>query len=133
MSFFNTVPMADLPSGQMVRFDIGENEILIANVYGSIFAMNDRCGHMNASLSKGRLVGKIVECPLHKVRYDVTTGRVNREPKMPGFEEVLIETTHMGRLAGSIRTLDLNTYRTRVENGIIQVEILPECCVAPQT
>ena len=116
----------------MIRFEVGENEILIANIDGSIYAMNDRCGHMNASLCKGRLVANIVECPLHKVRYDVTTGKVNREPKIPGFEEVFIETTHMGKIAGGIRTLDLNIYNTRVENGVIQVEILPECCVGPQ-
>jgi len=37
--------------------------------------IEDRCGHPNASLVMGTLQGKIVTCPLHFSRFDVTTGK----------------------------------------------------------
>jgi len=49
--------------------------ILIANVDGQFYALDDRCGHMNALLSMGTLNGKIVTCPFHYAQFDVTTGQ----------------------------------------------------------
>jgi nitrite reductase/ring-hydroxylating ferredoxin subunit len=37
--------------------------------------IEDQCGHQNASLAIGTLQGKIVTCPLHFSRFDVTTGQ----------------------------------------------------------
>ena len=34
----------------------------------------DACGHQRAPLSRGRLEGQVVECPLHFARFDVRTG-----------------------------------------------------------
>ena len=126
MAFHYGLKLEDLPQGHMSRVDIGQDEILVANVEGGIYAVSDRCGHMNASLSKGRLDGKIVECPLHKVRYDVTNGKIVSKPKIPGFEEVLIGTTNIGKIAGSIKALDVRTYKTRVEGDVIEIEIPKE-------
>ena len=47
----------------------------IANVSGKFFMIEDQCGHQNASLAIGTLQGKIVTCPLHFSRFDVTTGK----------------------------------------------------------
>ena len=55
---------------------IDRERIMLANVDGQFFALRDMCGHRNAPLSRGRLEGCIVECPLHFARFDVRTGKL---------------------------------------------------------
>jgi nitrite reductase/ring-hydroxylating ferredoxin subunit len=54
--------------------------VLLANVHGTFYAIEDSCGHQRAALSKGRLEGYVVECPLHFARYDVRTGALLSGP-----------------------------------------------------
>ncbi len=56
-----------------------KKEIMIANIDGKYYAISDRCGHSNASLSMGSLNGKVVTCPLHGAQFDVTIGRKLRD------------------------------------------------------
>ena len=126
MTYHKVAKVNDLPQGEMKLVEIDREEILIANVKGTIYATSNRCGHMNASLSMGVLRGKIIECPLHKARYNIASGKCVRGPQMGGLEGVFIAATGTGRVAANIDTLDIKTYRTRVESGIIKVEI-PEC------
>lgn len=51
--------------GKMKHVEINGKEILIANIDGNYYAVSDRCGHSNASLSRGNLKGNVVTCPLH--------------------------------------------------------------------
>ena len=126
MTYHKVAKVRDLLQGEMRHIEIGQEEILIANVKGDIYAISNRCGHMNAPLSMGVLKGKIVECPLHKARYNVATGKCVRGPQMGGLEGVFIAATGTGRVTANIDTLDMKTYKTKVERGIIKVEI-PEC------
>jgi len=48
--------------------------------YDACYALSDVCGHQRASLSKGRLEGYVLECPLHFARYDVRTGALLSGP-----------------------------------------------------
>jgi nitrite reductase/ring-hydroxylating ferredoxin subunit len=49
--------------------------LVLANVDGQFYAIRDVCGHKNAPLSRGRLDGCMIECPLHFAIFDVRTGR----------------------------------------------------------
>jgi nitrite reductase/ring-hydroxylating ferredoxin subunit len=53
---------------------VDRERVLLVNVDGTFYALRDVCGHQRAALSKGRLDGHVVECPLHFARYDVRTG-----------------------------------------------------------
>ena len=66
----------DVPPGSMTVVAIDRERIMLANVDGQFFALRDMCGHRNAPLSRGRLEGCIVECPLHFARFDVRTGKL---------------------------------------------------------
>jgi len=126
MTYYEAAQLDSLPQGEMISVRINQEEILIANIDGKIYAINDRCGHMNASLSLGKLNGNIVECPLHKAQYDVTTGKCIAGPQMGGLEGIFIATTGAGQVTANIDTLDLKTYRTKIEGRVIKVEIA-EC------
>lgn len=73
------IPVArtgDLVPGQMKWVGVAGERVLLANVEGVFYAISDICGHKRAPLSRGRLNGCIVECPLHFAQYDLRTGRL---------------------------------------------------------
>ena len=73
------VPVAkttDVPLGRMIVVAIDRERIMLANVEGRFYALSDMCGHRNAPLSRGKLDGHIVECPLHFAQFDVRTGKL---------------------------------------------------------
>jgi 3-phenylpropionate/trans-cinnamate dioxygenase ferredoxin subunit len=70
----------ELREGTMKRFDLGGRRILLANVAGRLYAVDDTCTHEEASLSTGVLTGELVKCPLHNSRFNVRTGEALEEP-----------------------------------------------------
>jgi nitrite reductase/ring-hydroxylating ferredoxin subunit len=74
--FTAVAKVADVPPGTMVFVAIERERIVLANVEGSFYALRDVCGHRNAPLSRGRLEGHMIECPLHFAQFDVRTGRL---------------------------------------------------------
>lgn len=79
--FMEAVNVDEVEKGRMKSVELKGIDVLIANVDGKFYAMNDRCGHINAMLSMGVLKGKIVVCPFHFAEFDVTTGKKIRAQK----------------------------------------------------
>jgi 3-phenylpropionate/trans-cinnamate dioxygenase ferredoxin subunit len=50
------------------------------NVAGQFYALSDVCGHQRAPLSRGKLEGYAIECPLHFARFDVRTAKLCSGP-----------------------------------------------------
>ncbi len=98
-NFVAVAAAADLPDGTMRCVPIERERVLLAHVAGRFYALRDMCGHRNAPLSRGRLIGTIVECPLHFAQFDVTTGRL---------------------VDGPI-SADVPSYETKVEAGVVLV------------
>ena len=74
--FVAVAQIGDLRPGEM-KFAVVEGErIVLANVEGSFYALRDVCGHRNAPLSRGRLDGCVIECPLHFAQFDIRTGKL---------------------------------------------------------
>ena len=57
-----------------------ETRITLANVAGTLFAIDDTCTHRGCSLGDGKLDGSTVQCACHGSRFDVTSGAVVRGP-----------------------------------------------------
>jgi nitrite reductase/ring-hydroxylating ferredoxin subunit len=74
--FLPVANIAELAPGQMKWVAVAGERVLLANVDGTFHAIADVCGHKRAPLSRGRLLGHIVECPLHFAQYDLRTGRL---------------------------------------------------------
>jgi nitrite reductase/ring-hydroxylating ferredoxin subunit len=49
-------------------------------------AIDDRCPHMAAPLSLGRLEGCVIDCPLHNGRFDLCTGDTVQVPTTGGLD-----------------------------------------------
>jgi nitrite reductase/ring-hydroxylating ferredoxin subunit len=72
--FVAVARLSDLAPGEMKFVAVDGERRVLANVDGSFYLLKDVCGHRNAPLSRGRLDGYAIECPLHFARFDVRTG-----------------------------------------------------------
>jgi nitrite reductase/ring-hydroxylating ferredoxin subunit len=119
----------DIPEGKMKKFEVGRKEIMIANVGGKFYAVSDRCGHSNASLSKGVLAGDIVTCPLHGAQFDVTTGRMVKDINLEGERSSLDKLPDDFRkyleyafeLIESVKTHDQEKYKLEMDGDRIKI------------
>jgi nitrite reductase/ring-hydroxylating ferredoxin subunit len=81
MSEWVTVGQAgEISDGEVNPYTVGERQVAIANVGGTLHAFDDLCPHAQCSLAEGELDDIVIECPCHGSRFDVTTGEVLRGP-----------------------------------------------------
>ena len=88
------------PAGEAKEFEIGDKTICVANVNGTISAMDNVCLHMGGPLGQGLVEGNKVVCPWHGWRWDPTTGQAGHNPN--------------ARVA---------VYSIKIENGEVLVDI----------
>lgn len=74
MPTIKVISTSEVSAGTMKKVVLDNMTLLIANVDGKFYALNNTCPHLGGSLSDGKLEGKIVQCPRHGSRFDVTTG-----------------------------------------------------------
>ncbi len=55
-------------------FTVDGQQIAMFSIEGELFAFDDACPHVGASLGTGKLKGKLVTCPAHDWQFDVTNG-----------------------------------------------------------
>ncbi|HXG50717.1 MAG TPA: Rieske (2Fe-2S) protein [candidate division Zixibacteria bacterium] len=82
-SFVKVCKTTDIPDGKARSVEVNGKTIAIFNLQGQFYAINDVCGHRGGPLSEGELDGKIVICPWHGWRYDVTSGANELVPDLP--------------------------------------------------
>jgi nitrite reductase/ring-hydroxylating ferredoxin subunit len=70
----------ELAPGQMKWVAVNGDRRVLANVEGTFYAISDVCGHRNAPLSRGKLQGYLIECPLHFAQFDIRTGELVSGP-----------------------------------------------------
>lgn len=128
-AILDVTSISDVPNGKMKHYEVNGTEIMIANIDGKYYAVSDRCGHSNASLSMGSLNGKVVTCPLHGAQFDVTTGRKVRDFNLtvPSLDKLPDDfkkyTKYALGLVGSIKTHDQEDYKLIIENDRIKIKM----------
>jgi nitrite reductase/ring-hydroxylating ferredoxin subunit len=78
--FVAVAKTSDLTPGQIKWVSVDGDRRVLANVMGVFYALSDVCGHRNAPLSRGKLDGYLIECPLHYAQFDVRTGELVNGP-----------------------------------------------------
>ena len=99
-NFISSIKDSELAEGKMHPVHIRGNQILLLKVGGEVFGVSNRCPHMGCQLQDGILTGYFVMCPCHGWKFDVRNGQYTENPLTV-----------------------LNTYRCKVENGKVWVEI----------
>ncbi len=72
--------VSDLSDGKLHKVSVEGKEILVVNVGGSYFAVDDTCTHSGSSLSEGELDGSTVTCGWHGAQFDCKTGNLEKFP-----------------------------------------------------
>ena len=80
--FVKVCKKSDLAAGSGKTVDVNGKAVAVFNVEGSFYAIDDTCVHRGGPLGEGELDGKIVACPWHGWRYDVTTGVNQMNPEV---------------------------------------------------
>jgi nitrite reductase/ring-hydroxylating ferredoxin subunit len=85
-AYVPALPEGELGPGEMRRVTFGDLDVMIAWTANGLAAIDDRCPHMAAPLSLGKLDGCLVDCPLHSGQFDLATGRATRMPTTGGLD-----------------------------------------------
>jgi nitrite reductase/ring-hydroxylating ferredoxin subunit len=79
-AYFPAGAVADIPDGKGLSVWIRNRKVAVFNIDGTLYACRDRCTHMGAALSDGRITGKRVACTWHGWTFDLQSGKcVNKD------------------------------------------------------
>jgi 3-phenylpropionate/trans-cinnamate dioxygenase ferredoxin subunit len=73
---FRVARVSDIAPGTTKVVHAGEVELMLCNVDGAIYAIEDVCTHDGGPLDQGELEGNCIVCPRHGATFDVRTGAV---------------------------------------------------------
>ena len=121
--------VSEIGKGHMKHVEINGKEIAIANLDGKFYAFANRCGHMNARLSRGNINQNVVTCPFHAAKFDITSGKKIGGPVLetpPGMEPLPPSWQKYMGIVGQemsfIKTYDQEIYDVRVEGDSIKIK-----------
>ena len=106
LKYWVVAQVGEIAEGTKKKVTAGDKAILLANVQGTLHAMDDRCPHMGGSLSQGILEGDHITCPRHGATFDLKTGKALKGAKIAFLK---------------MNVPDTNVYDVRVEGADILV------------
>ena len=92
-------PATHLCKEDVMRVDCGRKTFaLYRDAEGKLYATSGICTHGNTHLAEGYVKGKIIECPKHNGRFNLSDGSPARPPACRGLVTYPIEEMQSGRL-----------------------------------
>jgi nitrite reductase/ring-hydroxylating ferredoxin subunit len=70
----------DVPAGEGRVVEAAGRTVALFNVDGSFYALENACSHRGGPLGEGEVDGRVVTCPWHAWRWDVTSGANMNNP-----------------------------------------------------
>ena len=113
--FIEVSRTSELQDGTMKEVSVQGRKMLLARIGDKYYATDNRCPHLGAKLSQGKLEGTTVICPRHGSQFDLSDGRVLRWTNWSGL------ISKLSQVLKSPRPLTL--YKTRVEDDKILIEL----------
>ena len=108
MNYIKIAQTSELTSGGKKKVSVGGKEILLTNIDGKFYAVDNTCPHMGGSLVEGKLDGYHIICPRHGSSFDVTTGKLFSPGKL---------------LFIKVKAHDLQSYPVKIEGTNILVGV----------
>ncbi len=105
MEFVKIGKLSEFSEGKMKRVSVKGKDLLIANMGGTVYSIDDVCTHEECSLADGFLQGEVVTCGCHLAQFNVKTGKKVANPA---------SGTNIG---------DEPAFKVKVENNEVFVEV----------
>jgi 3-phenylpropionate/trans-cinnamate dioxygenase ferredoxin subunit len=99
LEYISVAGIDEIENGERLFVDIDDIPLVIFNIAGDFFAIQDECTHDHESLGDGELQGFRVTCPRHGAEFDVRNGKACTLPAV----------------------IDVPAYPTRIIAGKIEV------------
>ncbi len=75
MEYVKAAQTTELTAGSKKKIMVGSKAILLANIDGAFYAIDNTCPHLGGSLADGKLEDGNIVCPKHGSTFDVKTGK----------------------------------------------------------
>ena len=112
--FTEVAKIDELKNGTMKIVSAEGRAILLARVGDKYHAADNRCPHMKGDLSRGKLEGTIITCPVHGSQFDISNGQLVR----------WLKGGLISKLGGALKMpRNLTVYNVKVEDGKVLVEV----------
>jgi nitrite reductase/ring-hydroxylating ferredoxin subunit len=92
---------SDFAEQDVIAVTCGGERLALYRLADGYFATSDACPHQGGSLSEGCVVEGYIECPLHFALFDIRTGAAD----------------------GGVTTTPVKTFKTRLDDGKVLVEM----------
>ena len=80
--FVRVANLLELPVGRLLGVELEGQKLVLANVDGTVYALDGICTHQDALLAEGSLYEECLMCPIHGGEYDTRTGEAITLPAM---------------------------------------------------
>ena len=88
--------VSDVPEGTLRGVVVAMQPIVLANVDGDVYALEDQCSHQDLPISDGELDGGDVVCTYHGARFDACTGKNRGLPAIRPVKSYPVEVRKDG-------------------------------------
>ena len=78
--FVKAASIDEVAPGQARLVNVKGREIVLFNIEGAFFALENACTHEEGPLAEGEVVGHEVTCPWHGAKFDIRTGEALGPP-----------------------------------------------------
>jgi nitrite reductase/ring-hydroxylating ferredoxin subunit len=129
-------PATDIPPGGRKLVQVNGRAVVVFNVNGEFFALNNRCPHRGGNLSQGVTTGlvlsrepgdyqytrkgEIIRCPWHSWEFDIRTGQSWCDPGKVKARRYQVSVEHGATLVEG--PYKAETFPVSVENDYVVVE-----------
>jgi nitrite reductase/ring-hydroxylating ferredoxin subunit len=107
MVFIRGCSRSEVPPGSLKLVAVGGKDLVISNVDGAFYAMDNWCTHEQGNLSEGRLDGNVLTCPDHGAQFDVKTGKVLGGPDGEPPDSISPEKPYRVKVEGDDVMVDI--------------------------
>ncbi|WP_052223609.1 Rieske (2Fe-2S) protein [Novosphingobium malaysiense] len=109
MDYVKVTSASQVSEGALVPVEAAGLKLLVTKVGGTYYATQRKCPHLGFNLCRGKIEGESVVCALHKAKFDLKTGQIERDPRL--------------LFIGMKAKTDLTTYPVKETDGDIYVAV----------
>lgn len=98
---------SEIPVGSLKLVQACGKDLVIANVDGKFYALENWCTHEQGDLSQGELKRNVLTCPEHGAQFDMSSGRVLGGPDGGSADSISPEKSYRVVLQGNDLMVDM--------------------------